>query len=71
MDDWMDDGTDDDSGGFRGCFDPAGPKRFICTCIDSNTIKLDLIWRTKNQANDEDTGQLEDSICFKSVQIGS
>ncbi len=22
MDDWMDDGTDDDSGGFRGCFTP-------------------------------------------------
>jgi hypothetical protein len=30
-----------------------------------------LIWRTKNQARDQETAQLKDSICFKSVQIGS
>jgi hypothetical protein len=30
-----------------------------------------LIWRTKNQARDQGTPQLKDSICFKSVQIGS
>jgi hypothetical protein len=30
-----------------------------------------LIWRTKNQARDQGTVQLQDSICFKSVQIGS
>jgi hypothetical protein len=30
-----------------------------------------LIWRTKNQARDQDTVELKDSICFKSVQIGS
>jgi hypothetical protein len=31
-----------------------------------------LIWRTKNQScRDQGTGQLKDSICFKSVQIGS
>jgi uncharacterized protein YeaC (DUF1315 family) len=30
-----------------------------------------LIWRSKNRARDEDTVQLKDSICFKSVQIGS
>jgi len=34
-----------------------------------------LIWRTKNQARDQDrdqgTVQLKDSICFKLVQIGS
>ncbi len=30
-----------------------------------------LIWRTKNQALDQGTLQLKDSICFKSVQIGS
>jgi hypothetical protein len=29
-----------------------------------------LIWRTKNQARDQGTIQLKDSICFKSVQIG-
>jgi hypothetical protein len=29
-----------------------------------------LIWRTKNQARDQGTIQLVDSICFKSVQIG-
>jgi len=30
-----------------------------------------LIWRTKNQAKDQGRVQLKDSICFKSVQIGS
>jgi uncharacterized protein YeaC (DUF1315 family) len=30
-----------------------------------------LIWRTKNQARDHGTVQLKDSICFKSIQIGS
>jgi hypothetical protein len=30
-----------------------------------------LIWRTKNQATNQGTVQLKDSICFKSVQIGS
>jgi hypothetical protein len=30
-----------------------------------------LIWRTKNQAKDQGTVQLKDSICFKSVQISS
>ncbi len=30
-----------------------------------------MIWRTKNQAWDQGTVQLKDSICFKSVQIGS
>jgi hypothetical protein len=30
-----------------------------------------LIWRTKNQPKDQGTLQLKDSICFKSVQIGS
>jgi hypothetical protein len=30
-----------------------------------------LIWRTKNQARDQDTVELKDSICFKSVQMGS
>jgi hypothetical protein len=30
-----------------------------------------LIWRTKNQAKDQGTVKLKDSICFKSVQIGS
>jgi hypothetical protein len=30
-----------------------------------------LIWRTKNQAKDQGTVELKDSICFKSVQIGS
>jgi hypothetical protein len=30
-----------------------------------------LIWKTKNQARDQGTVQLKDSICFKSVQIGS
>jgi hypothetical protein len=30
-----------------------------------------LIGRTKNEARDQGTVQLKDSICFKSVQIGS
>jgi hypothetical protein len=31
-----------------------------------------LIWRTNNQARDQGTVvQLKDSICFKSVQVGS
>jgi hypothetical protein len=30
-----------------------------------------LIWRTKNHAKDQGTVQLKDSICFKSVEIGS
>ncbi len=30
-----------------------------------------LIWRTKNQARDQGTVQPKDSICLKSVQIGS
>jgi hypothetical protein len=30
-----------------------------------------LIWRTKNEARDQGIVQLKDSICFKSVQIGS
>jgi hypothetical protein len=30
-----------------------------------------LIWRTKNQARDQGRGQVKDSVCFKSVQIGS
>jgi hypothetical protein len=30
-----------------------------------------LIWRTKKQARDQGIVQLKDSICFKSVQIGS
>jgi len=30
-----------------------------------------LIWRAKNQARDQGTVQFKDSICFKSVQIGS
>jgi hypothetical protein len=30
-----------------------------------------LIWRSKNQARNQDIVQLKDSICFKSVQIGS
>jgi hypothetical protein len=48
--------------------------------LDGNSIGSDqktvlngelLIWRTKNQARDQGTVQLKDSICFKSVQIGS
>jgi hypothetical protein len=30
-----------------------------------------LIWRTKNQVRDQVRVQIKDSICFKSVQIGS
>jgi len=30
-----------------------------------------LIWRRKNEARDQGIVQLKDSICFKSVQIGS
>jgi hypothetical protein len=30
-----------------------------------------LIWRIENQARDQSIVQLKDSICFKSVQIGS
>jgi hypothetical protein len=30
-----------------------------------------LISRTKNQARDQGVVQLKDSICFKSVQVGS
>jgi hypothetical protein len=30
-----------------------------------------LIWRTNNQARDQGTVQLKDSIWFKLVQIGS
>jgi hypothetical protein len=30
-----------------------------------------LIWRTKNQARYQGVVQFKDSICFKSVQIGS
>ncbi len=30
-----------------------------------------LIWRTKNEARVQGIVQLKDSICFKSVQIGS
>jgi hypothetical protein len=30
-----------------------------------------LFWKSKNQARDQGTFQLKDSISFKSVQIGS
>jgi len=30
-----------------------------------------LIWRTKNEARNQGIVQLKDSICFKSIQIGS
>jgi hypothetical protein len=30
-----------------------------------------LVWRTMNQARDQGTIQFKDSICFKSIQIGS
>jgi uncharacterized protein YeaC (DUF1315 family) len=30
-----------------------------------------LIWRSKNQARDQGTVQVKDSICFKSIQISS
>ncbi len=48
--------------------------------LDGKSIGLDLktvlkgellIWKTKNQARDQGRVQLKDSICFKSVQIGS
>jgi hypothetical protein len=41
--------------------------------LDQNTVLQGelLIWRTKNEARDQGTVQLKDSICFKSVQIGS
>jgi len=41
--------------------------------LDQKTVlKGELvIWRTNNQARDQGTVQLKDSICFKSVQIGS
>jgi len=37
----------------------------------NNAKKRVLIWKTKNQARDQGTVQLKDSICFKSIQIGS
>jgi hypothetical protein len=42
-------------------------------CSDQKTVLKGelLIWRTKNEARDQGTVQLKDSICFKSVQIGS
>jgi hypothetical protein len=42
-------------------------------CWDQKTVLKGelLIWRTKNQARDQGTVQLNDSICFKSVQIRS
>jgi len=41
--------------------------------LDQKTVLIGelLIWRTKNQAKDQARVQLKDSICFKSVQIGS
>jgi len=41
--------------------------------LDQETVLIGelLIWRTKNQAKDQARVQLKDSICFKSVQIGS
>jgi hypothetical protein len=48
--------------------------------LEGNSIDLDqkpvlkgefLIWRPKNEASDQGTVQLNNSICFKSVQIGS
>jgi len=41
--------------------------------LDPKTVlKGELLsWRTQNQARDQGTVQLKDSICFKSVQIGS
>jgi hypothetical protein len=43
------------------------------TGLDQKTVLKGelLIWRTKNQARDQGMIQLKDSICFKSVQIGS
>jgi len=42
-------------------------------CLDQKTLLKGelLIWRIKNQARDQGIVQLKDSICFKSVQIGS
>jgi hypothetical protein len=41
--------------------------------LDQKTVlKGELqVWRTKNQARHQGTVQLKDSICLKSVQIGS
>jgi hypothetical protein len=50
------------------------------TCFRGKSIGSDqktvlkgelLIWRTKNHARDQGAVQLKDSICFKSVQIGT
>jgi hypothetical protein len=43
------------------------------TGLDQKTVlnKELLICRTKNQAKDQGIIHLKDSICFKSVQIGS
>jgi hypothetical protein len=52
----------------------------MATVLEGKSVGLDqktvlkgerLIWKTKNQARDQGTVQLKDSICFKSVQIGS
>jgi hypothetical protein len=41
--------------------------------LDQKTVLIGelLIWRTKNEARDQGIVQLKDSICFKSIQIGS
>jgi hypothetical protein len=41
--------------------------------LDQKTVPKGelLIWRTKNQAREQSTVELKDSICFKPVQIGS
>jgi len=54
---------------------------YMAPVLEGNSIGSDqknpmlkgelLIWRTKDQARDQGTVQLKDSICFKSVQIGS
>jgi hypothetical protein len=53
---------------------------YMAPLLEGTSIGLDqrtvlkgelLIWRTKNQARDQGTVQLKDSVCFKSVQIGS
>jgi hypothetical protein len=43
------------------------------SCSDQETVLKGelLIWRSKNQARDQGTVELKNSICFKSVQIGS
>jgi hypothetical protein len=55
-------------------------KPYVAPVLEGKSIDWDqktvlkgelLIWRPKNQARDEGTVQLKDSICFKSVQIGS